>query len=326
MGQQHHHPKPLEAAAHSPGMRSGERRRLVWVMLLTGGTMGAEIVGGILSGSMSLLGDGFHMLTHFGAIVLSYAAILVALRPAAPESTFRNWRLEVLASALNGVLLVPIAGVIIYESILRYRHPVTVDTGLMLALGAVGLLVNLLSAAFLHHHSKHDLNIRGAFFHMLADSLSSIGVLAAGGLIAIWGDRVVWADPAAAILISVMILFWSVGLIRQSARILLEAAPAHVDLESVRAAMRSVEPVADIHDLHVWTITSKMYAMTAHVHLKRDLPVSETEEIGRRLQVLLDERFDINHVTLQFEVHAADALTCEHDHDPAAGVGHVHPH
>ena len=90
--------------------------------------------------------------------------------------------------------------------------------------------------------------------------------------------------------------------------------------------MRSVEPVADIHDLHVWTITSKMYAMTAHVHLKRDLPVSETEEIGRRLQGLLDERFDINHVTLQFEVHAADALTCEHDHDPAASVGHVHPH
>ncbi|HEY3226773.1 MAG TPA: cation diffusion facilitator family transporter [Planctomycetota bacterium] len=326
MGQQHHHPRPPEAPEAAPGMRRGERRRLLLVLLLTGATMVAEIIGGLLSGSMSLLGDAFHMLTHFGAILLSYAAILVAVRPAGPEKTFRNWRLEVLASFLNGLLLIPIAGYIIWESVDRWLHPVQVKLPLMLAVGAVGLLVNLLSAAFLHHHSKHDLNIRGAFLHMLADSLSSVGVIAAGVLIAVLGDRVLWADPAAAVLISVMILAWSLGLVRQSVRILLEAVPAHVDLEKVRAALREDEEVADIHDLHIWTITSRMYALTAHVCLKRDLEVSKTEELCHRLQHLLDDRFEINHATLQFEVRPAEKLHCEHEHEPAGEIGHVHPH
>jgi cobalt-zinc-cadmium efflux system protein len=323
MGLGHHHPRPPEP---EKGLRRGERRRLLAVLLLTGGTMVVEIVGGLLSGSMSLLGDAFHMLTHFGAILLSYAAILVAIRPAAPEKTFRNWRLEVLASFLNGLLLLPIAAYIIWESIDRWRHPVELNVGLMLAVAVAGLLVNLLSAAFLHHHSKHDLNIRGAFIHMLADSASSVGVILAGVLIALSGGTLKWADPAAAILISVMILAWSVGLVRQSVRILLEAVPAHLDIEMVRAAMKEADEVCDIHDLHIWTITSRMYALTAHVHLKRDLAVSETEELGHRLQHLLDERFEINHATFQFEVRPAAKLHCEHEHEPAAGIGHIHPH
>jgi len=326
MGQQHHHPRPAEAPESAAGLRHGERRRLLLVLILTGVTMVAEIIGGLLSGSMSLLGDAFHMLTHFGAILLSYAAILVAVRPAGPEKTFRNWRLEVLASFLNGLLLIPIAGYIIWESVDRWLHPVQVKLPLMLGVGAVGLLVNLLSAAFLHHHSKHDLNIRGAFLHMVADSVSSIGVLAAGALIAIFGDRMLGADPAAAVLISVMILAWSLGLIRQSVRILLEAVPAHLDLEKVREAMRTEEEVADIHDLHIWTITSRMYALTAHVCLKRNLEVSRTEELGHRLQHLLDEKFEINHSTFQFEVRPAEKLHCEHEHEPAQGIGHIHPH
>lgn len=323
MGHEHHHPRPPEL---DHGLRQGERRRLAAVLFLTGGMMIAEIIGGLVSGSMSLLGDAFHMLTHFGAILLSYTAILVAVRPAAPEKTFRNWRLEVLASLLNGLLLVPIAAYIIWESIDRWLNPVAVVVPLMLAVGAAGLAANLLSAAFLHRHSTTDPNIRGAFLHMVADSLSSVGVLVAGGLIAISGGALQWADPAAAILISIMILGWSVGLVRQSVRILLEAVPAHLDLEKVRAALMEAEEVCDIHDLHIWTITSRMYALTAHVHLKRDLPVSESEELGRRLQRLLDERFEINHATLQFEARPAAKLQCEHEHEPAAGLGHPHPH
>ena len=323
MGHVHHHPRPPAA---DEGLRRGERRRLAWVLTLTGTTMVAEVIGGLVSGSMSLLGDAFHMLTHFGAILLSYAAILVAVRPAAPEKTFRNWRLEVIASLFNGLLLLPIAAYIIWESIHRWMNPVGVNVGLMLAVAAAGLVVNLVSAAFLHRHSKHDLNIRGAFLHMVADSLSSVGVLVAGALIAISGGGLLWADPAAAIVISIMILGWSASLVRQSVRILLEAVPAHLDIEKVRAAMMEQEDVCDIHDLHIWTITSRMYALTAHVHLKRDLAVSETEELGHRLQRLLDERFEINHATIQFEVRPADKLHCEHEHDPAAELGHAHPH
>jgi cobalt-zinc-cadmium efflux system protein len=321
VGHSHHHPSAHESER---GLRAGERRRLAAVLVLTGLTMAAEIVGGLLSRSMSLLGDAFHMLTHFGAFLLSYAAILVAIRPAAPEKTFRNWRLEVIASLFNGLLLLPIAAYIIWESIDRWMNPVTVNTGLMLGVAAAGFAVNLVTAVFLHRHSKHDLNIRGAFLHVMADLWSSVGVLVAGALIAIWGGRFFWADPATAILISIMILGWSIGLVRQSVRILLEAVPAHLDLEKVRAALLEEEVVCDIHDLHIWTITSRMYAMTAHVHLKRDLPVSQSEELGKRLERMLDERFEINHATLQFEVRPAGKLECAHEHDP--GAGHAHPH
>ena len=319
MGHGHHHP---HASDPQSGIRRSERRRLSAVLVLTGATMVAEIIGGVLSRSMSLLGDAFHMLTHFGAFLLSYAAILVAVRPAAPEKTFRNWRLEVIASLLNGLLLVPIAAYIIWESIDRWMHPVAVKLPLMLVIGGVGLAVNILSAFFLHQHSKHDLNMRGAFLHVISDSLSSVGVLIAGALIAVSGDRLLWADPAAAILISAMILAWSVSLVRQSVRILLEAVPAHLSLEKVREALRESEDVCDIHDLHIWTITSGMYALTAHVHLKRDLPVSESEELGHRLQRLLTERFEINHATFQFEARPAGKLECEHEREPA----HHHPH
>src|SRR5262245_6009476 len=319
MGHGHHHPHSPETEA---GLRRGERKRLAAVLILTGVTMVAEIVAGLLSRSMSLLGDAFHMLTHFGAFLLSTAAILVAIRPAAPEKTFRNWRLEVIASLLNGLLLLPIAAYIIWEAIARWRHPVDIHIPLMMIVGGVGLAVNILSAVFLHAHAKHDLNLRAAFLHVISASPSSVGVLLAGALIALSGHRLHWADPAAAIVISVMILGWCASLVRQSVRILLEAVPAHLDLEKVRAALLEAEEVCDIHDLHIWTITSRMYALTAHVHLKRDLPVSASEELGRRLQRLLDERFEINHATLQFEASPAAKLECEHERE--SGVAHPH--
>jgi cobalt-zinc-cadmium efflux system protein len=151
----------------------------------------------------------------------------------------------------------------------------------------------------LHSHSKHDLNIRSAFLHMLADGASSVGVIGAG--LVIWFTGWKQADPLAAAIISVIILGWCVSLLRSSCRILLEAAPAHVDLEEVRAAMKGVSGVAEVHDLHVWTITSRMYALTAHVRLTEDLAVSRAGEIGHRLRRILDERWEIDHSTLQFE-------------------------
>ncbi len=313
MGREHHHPKAGEAAAGPGGLKAGERRRLAWVLVLTGATMVAEIVGGVLTHSVSLLSDAFHMLTHLGAVGVAWLAIRAAMAPAAPERTFRNWRLEVIGSLVNGALLVPIAVYVLVEAWHRFRNPVPVEVGPMLAVAAGGLVVNLACAAFLHGHSHDDLNLRGAFVHLVADSVSSVGVLAAGALIWWGGPRYTWADPAAAALISLLILVWSAGLARSSLRILLEAAPAHVELDEVRAAMEAHEGVAGVHDLHVWTITSKMHALTAHVVLERDLPVSEAEELGRRMREELDRRFDINHATLQFEAAAPERLECAHD-------------
>lgn len=327
MSDQHHHPKLSESSTSLGGARRGERTRLFWVMVLTFVTMVGEIVGGLYTGSISLLGDAFHMLTHFLAIALSWTAVIIACRPAPADKTYRYWRIEILASLVNGIALVPIAGYVLYEAIHRFLHPAPFDAMWTLIVGAIGLVVNLVCAGLLHHHSAHDLNVRGAFLHMVADSASSVGVLAAAG--AAWALGWTWADPLIAAGISVLILLWCVGLVRSSSRILLESVPHHMSLEEIRSAMKALDGVLEVHDLHVWTITSRMYALTAHVRLREDLPVSQTEELGHRLQHLLDDRFEINHATLQFEVAEGAPLRCDHDHAPSGGAaehGHDHAH
>jgi cobalt-zinc-cadmium efflux system protein len=268
-------------------------------------------VAGYLFGSAALLGDAVHMITHFGAVAASWGAIRIALRPASAESTYRNWRFEVLATLFNGIIMIPLAIYVLWEAYERWTTARPIEVRGVLAVGAIGLVANIISAAVLHRDSKHDVNVRGAFLHMLADSISSVGVIAAGVVILVWK----WtpADPIIAAGISVMILVWSASLIRAASRILLEVAPAHLKLDEIRDALKKEAGVADVHDLHVWTITSKMVALTAHVVLAEDMPVSRTEELSRRLTRALDERFDINHATLQFETGNGQALVCEHE-------------
>jgi cobalt-zinc-cadmium efflux system protein len=314
MSEQHHHPKLSETAVAMGAVRSEERGRLFWVLVLTFAVMAGETAGYFFTQSLALLNDALHFLTHFVTIALSYLAILIATRPAPPDKTYRYWRLEVLASLVSGISLIPVSVLVLYEAVERWFHPVPIETGLLLVLGGVGLAVNVLSASLLHHHSKHDLNIRGAFLHMLADCVSSLGVLAAGAIVhwTKWSK----ADPLIAAGISVIILVWCITLVRDSGRILLESAPKHMKLGDIEAAMKGVEGVLEVHDLHVWTITSRMYALTAHVRLREDLAVSQTEEICSRLKKLLDERWEINHATLQFEVAPGEALACERGHAP----------
>lgn len=323
MPELHHHPKLSESGVWRGTVRGGERARLFWVMVLTGGTMAGEFVGALLTGSLALLGDAVHMLSHFLAVALSYAAILIALRPAPPDKTYRYWRVEILASLINGITLLPAAGYMIYKAIERLLDPVEIDALGTLAVGTLGLAVNVACAALLHRHSRHDLNVRGAFLHMLADSASSVGVLAAAGAVHFMGWQA--ADPLIAVAISGLILAWCVSLLKSSFRILLESVPRHVELEQVRNAMREVSGILDVHDLHVWTITSRMHALTAHVRLAEDVPVSRTGELSRRLRRLLDERYEINHATFQFEVGETEALRCEHEHCPPAGSAAAPP-
>jgi cobalt-zinc-cadmium efflux system protein len=306
---QHHHPKLAESATTTGVIREGERNRLFWVLVVTAVVMVGELAGGLLTRSLALLNDAVHMFTHFVTIALSWLAIVIAMRPAPPDKTYRYWRLEILASLVSGISLVPLSGWVIYEAFERWFHPVEIKVEAMLGVGLIGLVANVVSALLLHRHSKHDLNIRGAFLHMLADCLSSVGVLVAGAIVFFTG----WtrADPLIAAGISVLVLAWCLSLVRDSGRILLESVPRHMKLGDIEAAMKAVEGVLEIHDLHVWTITSRMYALTAHVRLREDLAVSATEDIGKKLQTLLDARWEINHVTLQFEVAAGEALACE---------------
>jgi cobalt-zinc-cadmium efflux system protein len=325
MSEQHHHPKLAESTAGLPSVRASERSRLFWVLVVTGLVMGGELVGGLLTRSLALLSDAVHMFTHFVTIALSWLAIVIAVRPAPPDKTYRYWRLEILASLVSGISLIPLSGWILWEAYGHWVRPEEIKVEAMVGVGVIGLIANIVSAGLLHRHSKHDLNIRGAFLHLLADCLSSVGVLVAGAIV--WATGWTRADPLIAAGISLLILVWCVTLIRDSGRILLESAPAHMKLDDICAAMRSVDGVLEVHDLHVWTITSRMYALTAHVRLREDLPVSQTEEICGRLQKLLDERWEINHATLQFEVAQGEPLACERGHAPAEGpAGHGHAH
>jgi cobalt-zinc-cadmium efflux system protein len=326
---QHHHPKLAESATTTGVVREGERNRLFWVLVVTAVVMVGELVGGLLTGSLALLNDAVHMFTHFVTIALSWLAIVIATRPAPPDKTYRYWRLEILASLVSGISLVPLSGWVIYESVHRWFHPKEIQVEAMLGVGLIGLVANVVSALLLHRHSKHDLNIRGAFLHLLADCLSSVGVLGAGAIIFFtkWNR----ADPLIAAAISVLVLVWCLSLVRDSGGILLESVPRHMKLPDIEAAMKAIEGVLEVHDLHVWTITSRMYALTAHVRLREDLAVSATEDIGKKLQTLLDERWEINHVTLQFEVAQGESLECEKspagtcvEPKPAGGHGHHH--
>jgi cobalt-zinc-cadmium efflux system protein len=318
MSEQHHHPKLGESSAGIAALRRGGRGGLVAVLVLTAVTMAGEFVGAWIGRSLSLRGDAFHMLTHLLSTALALAALVLAARPAPADKTWRWWRIEILAGLVNGLALLPAAAWVLWEAVDRFRHPVAIDARWTLAVGGIGLVVNLVCAALLHEHAKHDLNLKGAFLHMLADGASSVGVLLAAG--AAWAFGWNWADPAVAALIGLLILAWCAGLVRESGRILLEAAPSDLKLAEVEAAMRGVDGVLEVHDLHVWTITSKMVALTAHVRLREDMPVSRAEERGRALRELLDARWHINHVVLQFEVEEGRKLHCEREAEEPTSV------
>ncbi len=296
-----HHPKIQDHGDHhhGHGHRVKERSRLKLVILVTGVTMIVEVVAGILTHSLALLSDAFHMLTHFGAMLISLLGIVIATRFASAEKTFGYWRAEILTALFNGLTLIPIVGYILYESYQRFLHPQLIDDVPMLVVAIIGLVVNLITAGLLWSANKKDINMRGAFLHMLGDTLSSVAVIIAGVLIHFTGWLVV--DPIASALIAIMIVVWSISLIRESVDILLESVPKGMKTAEIARAMRGLASVKDVHDIHVWQITSGMYAMTCHVVLT-DMPLADSCKVITELHELLDHQFHISHATIEIEI------------------------
>jgi len=306
---QHHRPKIASDLPHSHGRGSKEtpylhrpkaRRRLVWAIILTGVTMFAELAGGIASRSLALLSDAGHMLSHFFALGTSLLAIVIAGRKAPERFSFGLYRAEVLSALLNGLGLLVIALVIFYEGIRRIINPETVETSSMFWIALVGLAVNAVTVFILHNVEKRDLNIRGAFLHMLADTASSAAVVLGAVLIGFTGWF--WLDPLLSMGIAAVIFIWSWGLLRDSVFILLESSPKEIQPSKVAEAIRaSFDEIREIHDIHIWEITSHMYSFTAHLGVESSLKVTDCENLRDRINSLLDERFDITHTNLQFE-------------------------
>jgi len=288
--------RTIDGKTESRRRKEGSLARLKIALCLTFFYLLAEAVGGWLTNSLALLADAGHMLTDVAALSLALGAIWFAARPATPSKTYGYYRLEILAAFINGVALAAIAIWVFVAAYVRFADPPEVHAGGLTAIAAGGLAVNLVAAWLLHGDHKHDLNLRGAFLHVMGDALGSVAAIFAGILILVFGWA--WADAAASMLISLIIVYSAWHLIRESVNVLLEGTPSHINLRAVELSLREIDPVSDVHDLHVWTITSGIEALS--VHIVHDGTASQNELLGV-IKGHLSTRFGIEHVTIQLE-------------------------
>ena len=280
---------------------------LTYALVITAAFALVEVIGGVLSGSLALLGDAGHMFTDVLALGLSLGASLVAGRQATERHTYGFLRAEILVALVNGMALVVISLLVMREALGRLADPTTVDADLMLLVAIAGMGANLLGMVLLHRGSKENRNVRGAFLHMMGDLLSSFGVIAAALLIRFFGWQE--ADALIGLAIAAIIMIGAYRLISQSGSILLEAVPKHIELREVEEAMTSTEGVLLVHDLHVWTLSSGVYALSGHVVVS-DQQVSACSPVLRDLESMLEDRFHISHVTIQLETEVCPDGYC----------------
>lgn len=269
----------------------------------------AEAFGGWYTNSLALIADAGHMLTDVAALCLTLGAFWFASRPATSRKTYGYYRLEILAAFVNGIALVLISLWVIYEAIRRWEAPPEVLGFDLILIASGGLVVNVVAAFLLHSNEKSDLNMRGAWLHVMGDLLGSVAAIAAGVLIAALGW--LWADPLVSILISVIIIYGSWRLILDSVNVLLEGTPSHIDLASVETAILQTEGVGGVHDLHIWTISSGIEALSAHISHNDGVAHAELLAFVRDT---LHQNFGIDHLTIQMETlnHEAEAVyVCE---------------
>jgi len=295
----HHNTKidKVSNGPHNHTHRGEERSKLVLACSLTGTMFIVEGIAGFLTNSLALLSDAGHMLTHLVALLISLGAILFASKPPTARKTYGFYRLEILAALFNGATLFLITLWIFFHAYKRIINPEPIASWHMLMVAIVGLIVNL-ACAYILKTSHGSLNIKSAFIHMMADTFSSLVVVF--GAIIMHYTQWYMLDPALSILICIVILIWSYQLITESVDILLEATPKDVDLENVIKSISELDEIEGVHDVHIWTITSGMYAMSAHVYTK-DLMVSETHRIMANINTLVNEKFSIGHTVIQFE-------------------------
>ncbi len=301
MGHDHSH------GGHDHDHGSADKRALAIVLALTGGLMVAEVIGGLLTGSLALLADAGHMLSDAASLGVALSAAWLAGRPATPSRSFGFRRAEILAALFNGVTLVAISIWIFVEAYRRLSEPPEVLGGLMLVIAVLGLGVNVAGAVILSRSQGESLNVEGALRHVIADVLGSIGAIVAAAVIILTGWR--YADPLVSVVIGLLILASSWKLLRDSVIILLEATPRGIDANEVGRKMVGVEGIREVHDLHIWTITSGFPALAAHVLVGRD---ENCHEKRRELEDVLEHEYGIEHTTLQVD-HVGDHHATLHD-------------
>jgi len=312
----------LSPPGHAHDHRSGSRRSLSIALALIMVYMVVEVVGGLISGSLALLADAGHMLTDGAAIGLALLAIWVSGRPASIEQTFGFHRTEILAAMFNALSLWLISALIFFEASRRLNDDLQVDGGLMLGVGAVGLLVNLAAAWVLHRSSGESLNVEGAFLHVVADLLGSVAVVAGGILVIAFEWNI--ADPIFGIVIGVLILASSLRLLWKVVHVLMEGTPSHLDLHHLCQRLEELEGVTGVHDIHAWTITTGYDALSAHVTADPTV-MQDPNPVLQALRDIASSEFGIGHVTIQLEDSKDGCVEDHHIEHPAVhGSSHRH--
>lgn len=295
--------------------KSSIQKRFIYSIVLTSLILVAEVIGGLLSGSLALLSDAAHVFMDIFALVLSFVALKLAIRPPDDQHSFGWHRLEVVAALINGASLFIISVGIWIEAVKRFQHPVAVRSTEMLIIAVIGLVVNVIVAFILgghdHAHSGHghdheheasskkrNLNVQSAFLHVLGDAISSVGVIIAA--IIIHFTKIEWIDPLISILIGVIIFISAFRVLKSALHILIEGVPEGLSIKEINARMTTVEAVKTVHDLHVWNLGSDQVSLSAHVILEEALE-NQPSAVMDQLKKLLDEEFHIQHTTIQFE-------------------------
>ena len=301
------------AHGNSDHKATSNRKRLGTALALTGIYMVAEVVGGYLSNSLALLADAGHMLSDVAALGLSLAAVTWSQRPATAQRTYGFHRAEIVAALINGAALLVVAVFIAIEAWERMSKPESVEASLMVTIATGGLLINLINLRILSGGRNDSLNVKGAWLHVMADMLGSIGAIIAG--LAIWVFGWTWADPIASLVITALVVYSAWGLLRETLDVLMQSVPSHITLDEVIHALKAQAGVLDVHDLHIWSLTSGKHVCTAHLLVDREANPQAVMTAARRTLV---ERFSIDHTTLQVE--SDDSRVSCNPCDPPAEV------
>lgn len=302
MGHHHNHGHDHHGHSHSHNhfeeAREGNKKGLIIALLITTGIMILEFFGGLITNSLALLSDSGHMLSDASSLFLSLVAIWFASRPASPNKTYGFYRFEILAALFNGVTLFIIAGFIVWEAYGRFFEPPTVASGTMMIIASIGLFANLISAWSLMRKGdvKNNVNLRSAYLHVLGDALGSVGAIVAGILMLLFDWYV--ADPIISVLVALLILKSAWGVIKHSVHILMEGTPLTINQDEVKAVLEEIDGVIDVHDLHIWTITSGLDSLSCHILIEDN---KSSHEVLQEAINKIKDRFKIEHATIQIE-------------------------
>ncbi|RJO65706.1 MAG: cation transporter [Candidatus Omnitrophota bacterium] len=286
---------------------NNKESRLIISAGLNFATTVVQIIGGIVSGSLSLISDALHNLSDTVALVISLFAVRLAKRKNTEGKTFGYKRAEILAALFNACVLVVVSIFLFKEAIVRFTHPQPINSVLMLSVAVVGLIANIVSVLLLKAHAHEDLNVRAAYVHLFSDFLSSIAVII--GACAIFISKAYWIDPALTILIGVYVLKEGYKIIEESTRILMQHVPKGINLREIQTRIEGIDGVKDIHHAHLWAVTERDIHFEAHINVSRDMPVSETCLLIKQVEEALKENFAITHVTLQIEFNSCKGIS-----------------